>query len=192
MLSAKDRSMHMYVVGSTGVGKSKFLEHIVREDIRNWRKSGCGLHELWFRFIPLINYRCTITLRLRRCPRSSPSRTCIRRAPHHVEHSATHSAGYTHQGRVSRSKSRSYRPLHRAAGYDNPSPADLLSVTIKSAVERRIWLDGRIEGGEESLKVCRRQGDGLMGLHDLFGRSQGVREHKFGHADMRIGGGLVE
>jgi hypothetical protein len=43
MLSAKDRSMHMYVVGSTGVGKSKFLEHIVREDIRNWRKSGCGL-----------------------------------------------------------------------------------------------------------------------------------------------------
>jgi Helicase HerA, central domain len=43
MLSPKDRSMHMYVVGSTGVGKSKFLEHIVREDIRNWRKSGCGL-----------------------------------------------------------------------------------------------------------------------------------------------------
>jgi hypothetical protein len=43
MLSARDRSMHMYVVGSTGVGKSKFLEHIVREDIRNWRKSGCGL-----------------------------------------------------------------------------------------------------------------------------------------------------
>jgi hypothetical protein len=42
-LSAKDRSMHMYVVGATGVGKSKFLEHIVRQDIRNWRKSGCGL-----------------------------------------------------------------------------------------------------------------------------------------------------
>jgi DNA helicase HerA-like ATPase len=30
-LSAKDRSMHMYVVGATGVGKSKFLEHIVRQ-----------------------------------------------------------------------------------------------------------------------------------------------------------------
>jgi DNA helicase HerA-like ATPase len=43
MLSARDRSMHMYVVGSTGVGKSKFLEHIVREDIRTWRKSECGL-----------------------------------------------------------------------------------------------------------------------------------------------------
>jgi hypothetical protein len=43
MLSAKDRSMHLYVVGATGVGKSKFLEHIVRQDIRNWRKSGCGL-----------------------------------------------------------------------------------------------------------------------------------------------------
>src|SRR5918992_1388708 len=42
-LSAKDRSMHMYVVGATGVGKSKFLEHIVRQDIRNWRKSKCGL-----------------------------------------------------------------------------------------------------------------------------------------------------
>src|ERR671931_1555117 len=42
-LSAKDRSMHMYVVGATGVGKSQFLEHIVRQDIRNWRKSGCGL-----------------------------------------------------------------------------------------------------------------------------------------------------
>jgi hypothetical protein len=42
-LSAKDRSMHMYVVGATGVGKSKFLEHLVRQDIRNWRKSECGL-----------------------------------------------------------------------------------------------------------------------------------------------------
>jgi hypothetical protein len=42
-LSAKDRSMHMYVVGATGVGKSKFLEHIVRQDIRNWRRSKCGL-----------------------------------------------------------------------------------------------------------------------------------------------------
>ena len=43
MLSARDRSMHLYVVGATGVGKSKFLEHIVRQDIRNWRKSECGL-----------------------------------------------------------------------------------------------------------------------------------------------------
>jgi hypothetical protein len=33
MLSARDRSTHMYVVGATGVGKSKFLEHIVRQDI---------------------------------------------------------------------------------------------------------------------------------------------------------------
>ena len=31
-----------------------------------------------------------------------------------------------------------------------------------------------------------------MRLYDLLGRGQGVREHKFGHVDMRIGGGLVE
>jgi hypothetical protein len=31
------------VTGSTGSGKSKFLEHLIRQDIVNWRKSECGL-----------------------------------------------------------------------------------------------------------------------------------------------------
>jgi hypothetical protein len=35
---------HLYVTGSTGSGKSKFLEHLIRQDIMNWRKGGeCGL-----------------------------------------------------------------------------------------------------------------------------------------------------
>jgi hypothetical protein len=65
-------------------------------------------------------------------------------------------------------------------------------MTVESAAERRIGFDGRVEGGEKCLKVRRHQGDGLMGLYDLLGRSQSVREHEFGHADMRIGGCLVE
>jgi len=32
------------VTGSTGSGKSKFLEYLIRQDILNWRMSGeCGL-----------------------------------------------------------------------------------------------------------------------------------------------------
>ena len=37
------RDAHLHVVGSTGVGKSKFLEHLIRQDIRNHHRSGCGL-----------------------------------------------------------------------------------------------------------------------------------------------------
>lgn len=37
------RDKHLYVAGGTGVGKSKFLEHLIRQDILNWRKSRCGL-----------------------------------------------------------------------------------------------------------------------------------------------------
>src|SRR5262249_8438102 len=33
----------LYVCGSTGTGKSKFLEHLIRQDIKNWHKSKCGL-----------------------------------------------------------------------------------------------------------------------------------------------------
>lgn len=33
-LTEKQRSTHMQVIGSTGTGKSKFLEHLIREDIK--------------------------------------------------------------------------------------------------------------------------------------------------------------
>ncbi len=42
-LSRTQRDKHLYCCGSTGVGKSKFLEHLIRQDIRHWRKSRCGL-----------------------------------------------------------------------------------------------------------------------------------------------------
>jgi len=35
--------MHLYAVGTTGSGKSKFLEYLIRQDIVNWRKSECGV-----------------------------------------------------------------------------------------------------------------------------------------------------
>ena len=40
---ASARDKHLYVCGSTGVGKSKFLENLVRQDIKAWRKSRCGV-----------------------------------------------------------------------------------------------------------------------------------------------------
>jgi len=43
ILSKEKRSTHLYVVGSTGTGKSKFLEHLIRQDIKNWRDSKCGM-----------------------------------------------------------------------------------------------------------------------------------------------------
>jgi hypothetical protein len=42
-LSRDQRSTHLYVCGSTGTGKSKFLEHLIRQDILNWRQSKSGL-----------------------------------------------------------------------------------------------------------------------------------------------------
>lgn len=42
-LSGNARARHLYVCGGTGVGKSKFLEYCVRQDILNWRDSKCGL-----------------------------------------------------------------------------------------------------------------------------------------------------
>jgi hypothetical protein len=42
-LTPEDRSKHLYVVGSSGQGKSKFLEGLVRQDITNWPASGSGL-----------------------------------------------------------------------------------------------------------------------------------------------------
>jgi hypothetical protein len=39
--SARDK--HLYVCGATGTGKSKFLEHLIRQDIRGWFKSKSGM-----------------------------------------------------------------------------------------------------------------------------------------------------
>ena len=36
------RSTYLYICGSTGTGKSKMLESLVRQDIKNWHKSKCG------------------------------------------------------------------------------------------------------------------------------------------------------
>jgi putative protein kinase ArgK-like GTPase of G3E family len=36
------RSTHLYICGSTGTGKSKMLESLVRQYIKNWHKSKCG------------------------------------------------------------------------------------------------------------------------------------------------------
>jgi hypothetical protein len=43
ILTKEQRGRHLYVTGSTGSGKSKFLEHLIRQDIVNWRESECGL-----------------------------------------------------------------------------------------------------------------------------------------------------
>jgi hypothetical protein len=41
--SRTERDKHLYVCGGTGTGKSKFLENLIRQDIKQWRKSRCGL-----------------------------------------------------------------------------------------------------------------------------------------------------
>ena len=44
ILTREQRSRHLYVTGSTtGNGKSKFLEYLIRQDIVEWQESGCGL-----------------------------------------------------------------------------------------------------------------------------------------------------
>ena len=42
-LSADRRRTHLYVCGSTGSGKSKFLEDLVQQDLEDWPLRRCGL-----------------------------------------------------------------------------------------------------------------------------------------------------
>ena len=42
-LPADRRRTHLYACGSTGSGKSKFLEHLVRQDLTDWPLRRCGL-----------------------------------------------------------------------------------------------------------------------------------------------------
>ncbi len=37
------RAKHLYVAGGTGVGKSKFLENLIRQDVKKWRDHKCGM-----------------------------------------------------------------------------------------------------------------------------------------------------
>jgi hypothetical protein len=42
-LTREARGKHLYCVGATGTGKSKFLEYLIRQDILAWPTSRCGL-----------------------------------------------------------------------------------------------------------------------------------------------------
>jgi hypothetical protein len=42
-LSRTERDKHLHVVGSSGAGKTKFLENLIRQDIVDWRRSKCGI-----------------------------------------------------------------------------------------------------------------------------------------------------
>lgn len=43
MMSPDARSRHLYVTGSTGSGKSKLLEYMIRQDIMSWDDTKCGM-----------------------------------------------------------------------------------------------------------------------------------------------------
>ena len=43
VLPAELRDKHLYIAGATGMGKSKLLEHLIREDIIASRRTGCGM-----------------------------------------------------------------------------------------------------------------------------------------------------
>jgi hypothetical protein len=42
-MTAEQRATHLFICGSTGTGKSKLLEHLIRQDIAAWRASKCGM-----------------------------------------------------------------------------------------------------------------------------------------------------
>ena len=43
LLKPETRSTHLYICGSTGTGKSKLLEYLIRQDIAKWYRSRCGM-----------------------------------------------------------------------------------------------------------------------------------------------------
>jgi len=42
VMTPEMRSTHLYICGATGTGKSKMLENLVRQDIKQWHKTKCG------------------------------------------------------------------------------------------------------------------------------------------------------
>jgi Helicase HerA, central domain len=42
-MNPKQRGRHLYAVGSSGAGKSKLLEYLIRQDIKAWPQTKCGL-----------------------------------------------------------------------------------------------------------------------------------------------------
>lgn len=42
-MTPEQRATHLYVCGSTGTGKSKMLETLLRQDIAKWYQNKCGL-----------------------------------------------------------------------------------------------------------------------------------------------------
>jgi len=65
-------------------------------------------------------------------------------------------------------------------------------MTVEGAGQSGIGLDRSVEGGQKGLEVHGRQGNRLIRLHDFLGTSQGVGQHKVGHAGLGVGGRLVE
>jgi hypothetical protein len=73
LLTPEIRSTHLYVCGSTGTGKSKLLERLIRQDIAKWHESKCGMllldphgslydgltnwlawNQKWYRDVPIV------------------------------------------------------------------------------------------------------------------------------------------
>lgn len=42
-MTRQQRGRHLYVVGATGSGKTKFIEYLIQQDIQAWAKSQCGM-----------------------------------------------------------------------------------------------------------------------------------------------------
>lgn len=78
ILPASARATHLYTCGATGTGKSKFLQHLIQEDIKAWSKSNCGLIVIdphgslyddlmaWLAWHPVLHNRPVIPIDLRR------------------------------------------------------------------------------------------------------------------------------